>query len=40
MIMAHLAPSVHRLEDAFLLVDHWLLPPEPDAGGLLFHRIG
>ena len=25
---------------AFLLVDHWLLPPEPDAGGLLFHRIG
>ena len=24
----------------FLLVDHWLLPPEPDAGGLLFHRIG
>jgi protoheme IX farnesyltransferase len=24
----------------FLLVDHWLLPPDPDAGGLLFHRIG
>ena len=25
---------------AFLLVDHWLLPPDPEAGGLLFHRIG
>ncbi len=25
---------------AFLLVDHWLLPPDAEAGGLLFHRIG
>ena len=25
---------------AFLLVDHWLLPPEADAGGLLLHRVG
>jgi protoheme IX farnesyltransferase len=24
---------------AFLLVDHWLLPPDPGAG-LLFHRVG
>ena len=25
---------------AFLLVDHWLLPADPDVGGLLFHRVG